>query len=841
MAYAQLKSDIAAVIRNNGNQEITGNVLQGALLEMINALGANYQYAGVADTSTTITTTEANVFYLLTEAGTYANMSSSIVHQSGIGIALWNGTAWSYQNVPSAAVVETDATPMANSTKPVQSGGVYEKFLYSTQNPNLFNINNFTVDKGDDVVYTTDTENGTISVSNATSTRERFRINLSANDTSKTYNLTFKFQRNKTTNTVLLYTSTSSYQTVDLDENGYGSVEGFTGSAILQLGIDTKDTYGTVVFSEITLVEDIEAEEYIKISLLRNIGFDNLSQEVSGAINSAVKFTTQSLTNEQKAVARNNIGAMQSILTQTQPFDYGVKDFYSGSSMSDGSTNYTIVKNEGELTITHTASEASNKTLIINLNDTPTRPGETYRIIFSVLNDTTPILLSSIYAYNDNTLLETGTITNGQANFTAEGAVNRIGLRIKSTAIGSCSVECVINNVEDVPRDIVDTDYLGDIDEDNLSQSLRDAINYGAENKKIELSISATSVTQEGGRYCHCVGSGGVRLVGNGTKTITLAHTDSVGNASIMTLGLFAPWNTQNIASIEVSCDGVTHTIAQADEDFRTKMGYAYHAQGDTYNRVSFYASDSDITITVTSTSENDWEIEVSDSIVIDDTYGKTPILIEYDGGDWNGAITDDNDTFNQWEMHRRLHIPYGINISNIGDDAGLNEYATLSIGESLAELSLRYANTPYGSKSELELVSDIIETYSELPVATKGVVGLGASVYDKNLLRCLSKAGVKIVRNNASNAGGITMKGYDNELIVCDSHFMNVKTTIPLYGLPVILWCHGVGNVSDDDPNKRYYSNGANVLSLLKWLKQKEEEGIVELLSPSEFVERLK
>lgn len=106
MAYAQLKTDIAAVIRNNGNQEITGNVLQGALLEMINALGANYQYAGVADTSTTITTTEANVFYLLTAAGTYSNMSSSIVHASGIGIALWNGTAWSYQNVPSSAIAD---------------------------------------------------------------------------------------------------------------------------------------------------------------------------------------------------------------------------------------------------------------------------------------------------------------------------------------------------------------------------------------------------------------------------------------------------------------------------------------------------------------------------------------------------------------------------------------------------------------------------------------------------------------------------------------------------------------------------------------------------------------
>lgn len=159
MAYAQLKTDIAAVIRNNGNQEITGNVLQGALLEMINALGANYQYAGVADTSTTITTTEANVFYLLTEAGTYANMSSSIVHTSGIGIALWNGSAWSYQNVPSSAVVATDATPTENSTNPVQSGGVYDAikthivkgtdtdFLQLDENYNLIDLDECVANK----------------------------------------------------------------------------------------------------------------------------------------------------------------------------------------------------------------------------------------------------------------------------------------------------------------------------------------------------------------------------------------------------------------------------------------------------------------------------------------------------------------------------------------------------------------------------------------------------------------------------------------------------------------------------------------------------------------------
>jgi rubredoxin len=38
MAYTRLKNDIAAVIKNNGNQDITGNVLQGTLIGMIDGL-----------------------------------------------------------------------------------------------------------------------------------------------------------------------------------------------------------------------------------------------------------------------------------------------------------------------------------------------------------------------------------------------------------------------------------------------------------------------------------------------------------------------------------------------------------------------------------------------------------------------------------------------------------------------------------------------------------------------------------------------------------------------------------------------------------------------------------
>lgn len=71
--YATLKAAITAVIKQNGNNEITGALLQQALLSMIDSLGENYDFAGVATTSTNPGTPDQNVFYIAYAAGTYAN------------------------------------------------------------------------------------------------------------------------------------------------------------------------------------------------------------------------------------------------------------------------------------------------------------------------------------------------------------------------------------------------------------------------------------------------------------------------------------------------------------------------------------------------------------------------------------------------------------------------------------------------------------------------------------------------------------------------------------------------------------------------------------------------
>lgn len=70
-----LKSDIAAVVKTNGNNEITGAIMQAALFSMINELGKYGRFAGIA-TPTTIIDTENNVFYLCTEPGTYGGTLS---------------------------------------------------------------------------------------------------------------------------------------------------------------------------------------------------------------------------------------------------------------------------------------------------------------------------------------------------------------------------------------------------------------------------------------------------------------------------------------------------------------------------------------------------------------------------------------------------------------------------------------------------------------------------------------------------------------------------------------------------------------------------------------------
>ena len=91
--WSDLKAAVAKVIKTNGNQEITGAVLQKALNNIISNVGENASFAGVATPSTNPGTPDGNVFYIASESGTYSNFGG-IVNNGECLILKKNEDSW---------------------------------------------------------------------------------------------------------------------------------------------------------------------------------------------------------------------------------------------------------------------------------------------------------------------------------------------------------------------------------------------------------------------------------------------------------------------------------------------------------------------------------------------------------------------------------------------------------------------------------------------------------------------------------------------------------------------------------------------------------------------------
>ena len=126
--YNGLMATISAAIRANGNEEITGQLLQGVLLTIVNKLGDGYQFGGIATPSGTPTAdADARVFYLAFQSGTYTNYGGLVVPAGLTVIAhsdIWQilGT----YTMPSDVFVAThgsttyaEVTAAVNAGKPV--------------------------------------------------------------------------------------------------------------------------------------------------------------------------------------------------------------------------------------------------------------------------------------------------------------------------------------------------------------------------------------------------------------------------------------------------------------------------------------------------------------------------------------------------------------------------------------------------------------------------------------------------------------------------------------------------------------------------------------------------
>ena len=93
--YSALKATIDASINTNGQQAITGAILNDVLNEMVDVLGEGYTFLGVATISTNPATPEGKAYYLAGAAGTYTNFGNIVVNDDEVALLVWNGTAWS--------------------------------------------------------------------------------------------------------------------------------------------------------------------------------------------------------------------------------------------------------------------------------------------------------------------------------------------------------------------------------------------------------------------------------------------------------------------------------------------------------------------------------------------------------------------------------------------------------------------------------------------------------------------------------------------------------------------------------------------------------------------------
>lgn len=95
--YSALKTDINNNIYENNTQQITGTVLNTVLKDMVNTLGAGYQFAGCAYLDLNPGAPDAKVFYLAGE-GLYTNFDNIQVPAGKLGILKWD-TRWRLETI----------------------------------------------------------------------------------------------------------------------------------------------------------------------------------------------------------------------------------------------------------------------------------------------------------------------------------------------------------------------------------------------------------------------------------------------------------------------------------------------------------------------------------------------------------------------------------------------------------------------------------------------------------------------------------------------------------------------------------------------------------------------
>lgn len=149
--WDNLKAAIQDVIKENGNEEITGEVLQNTLLSIVNNLGENATFAGLATPTTNPGTPDGVIFYVATQQGTYQYFNNLVVNKGETAIFLYK-TNWTKISIAVAPAVPNVLQNSGASSTDVMSQGAVTAIVGIDDVPQFSDQTSYKV--GDFVRYT---------------------------------------------------------------------------------------------------------------------------------------------------------------------------------------------------------------------------------------------------------------------------------------------------------------------------------------------------------------------------------------------------------------------------------------------------------------------------------------------------------------------------------------------------------------------------------------------------------------------------------------------------------------------------------------------------------------
>lgn len=124
--YTELKAAIAAVIKANGNSEITGAIMQNVLNTIVSTVGANRTFVGIANADTNPGLPDGNVFYIAYTAGNYVNFqyrtANLTVNPGELAILYNEKTNWGKFVI---GMSSDGVIALANTTNQINATGRY--------------------------------------------------------------------------------------------------------------------------------------------------------------------------------------------------------------------------------------------------------------------------------------------------------------------------------------------------------------------------------------------------------------------------------------------------------------------------------------------------------------------------------------------------------------------------------------------------------------------------------------------------------------------------------------------------------------------------------------------